>query len=62
MLTRQDKDLPGRAAAWKGKLIPRTPQARVQAEYPVHVTEEEVREAILSFLGDYMQIPPMYPH
>ena len=32
----------------------------VQAEYPVHVTEEEVREAILSFHGDYMQIPPMY--
>lgn len=32
----------------------------VQAEYPVHVTEEEVRDAILSFLGDYMQIPPMY--
>ena len=32
----------------------------VQAEYPVHVTEEEVREAILSCLGDYMQIPPMY--
>lgn len=32
----------------------------VQAEYPVKVTEEEVREAILSFLGDYMQIPPMY--
>lgn len=32
----------------------------VQAEYPVNVTEEEVREAILSFLGDYMQIPPMY--
>lgn len=32
----------------------------VQAEYPVNVTEEEVREAILSFLGDYMQVPPMY--
>ena len=32
----------------------------VQAEYPVHVTEEEVRNAIVSFLGDYMQIPPMY--
>ena len=32
----------------------------VQAEYPVSVTEEEVREAILSFLGDYMQVPPMY--
>ena len=27
----------------------------VQAEYPVHVTEEEVRKAIVSFLGDYMQ-------
>ena len=32
----------------------------VQAEYPVHVTEKEVRKAIVSFLGDYMQIPPMY--
>lgn len=32
----------------------------VQAEYPVHVTEEEVQKAIVSFLGDYMQIPPMY--
>ena len=32
----------------------------VLAEYPVEVTEEAVREAILSFLGDYMQIPPMY--
>lgn len=32
----------------------------VLAEYPVTVTEEAVREAILSFLGDYMQIPPMY--
>lgn len=26
----------------------------------VHVTEEEVREAILSFIGDYEQVPPMY--
>ena len=32
----------------------------VLAEYPVEVTEEAVRGAILSFLGDYMQIPPMY--
>lgn len=32
----------------------------IQAEYPVNVTEEEVKRAILSFLGDYMQIPPMY--
>lgn len=32
----------------------------VLAEYPVEVTEEAVREAIYSFFGDYMQIPPMY--
>lgn len=25
-----------------------------------HLTEEEVREAVLSFVGDYEQIPPMY--
>ena len=25
-----------------------------------HLTEEEVREAIMSFVGDYDQIPPMY--
>ena len=25
-----------------------------------HLTEEQVREAILSFVGDYDQIPPMY--
>ena len=30
------------------------------AEYPVSVTEEEVRAAVLSFLGDYEQVPPMY--
>lgn len=30
------------------------------AEYPVQVTEDEVREAVLSFLGPYMQVPPMY--
>ncbi len=29
-------------------------------EYPVEVTEEEVREAVMSFLGHYEQIPPMY--
>ncbi len=32
----------------------------ILAEYPVNVTEEQVQEAILSFLGDYMQVPPMY--
>lgn len=28
--------------------------------YPVEVSEEQVREAVLSFLGPYRQIPPMY--
>lgn len=26
----------------------------------VKVTEDEVREAVMSFIGDYMQVPPMY--
>lgn len=30
------------------------------AEYPVAVTEEEVRRKAESFVGDYDQIPPMY--
>lgn len=29
-------------------------------ELPVDVSEEEVREAILSYIGEYDQIPPMY--
>ena len=29
-------------------------------EHEVHVTEEQVSEAVLSFLGDIMQVPPMY--
>jgi len=33
---------------------------KVLNTFPVHVTEEEVREAVLSFLGVYEQIPPMY--
>ena len=32
----------------------------VLSEREVDVTEEQVREALLSFLGDYEQIPPMY--
>lgn len=32
----------------------------VLAEYPVLVDEEQVKEAVLSFLGHYDQIPPMY--
>lgn len=33
---------------------------QVLRETPVEVTEEAVREAVMSFLGDYNQIPPMY--
>lgn len=33
---------------------------QVLSEYPVSVSEDEVREAVMSFLGPYMQIPPMY--
>lgn len=32
----------------------------VLSEKPVTVTEEEVREAVESFVGEQMQIPPMY--
>ena len=32
----------------------------VLSEVPVTAEEEKVREAILSFVGDYDQIPPMY--
>ncbi|WP_432628475.1 tRNA pseudouridine(55) synthase TruB [Brotaphodocola sp.] len=32
----------------------------VLARYPVDVTEDEVRGAVESFLGPYMQVPPMY--
>lgn len=33
---------------------------QVLAEYPVKVTEEEVRQKAASFVGEYNQIPPMY--
>lgn len=33
---------------------------RTLCQYPVTVTEAEVREAVMSFLGTYMQVPPMY--
>lgn len=32
----------------------------VLEERPVEVTEEQVREVMLSFVGDYAQLPPMY--
>ena len=33
---------------------------RILAEHPVEATEAQVREAALSFMGDYNQVPPMY--
>lgn len=33
---------------------------QVLKESPVNCTEEDVRRVIMSFVGDYMQIPPMY--
>lgn len=30
------------------------------ATYPVDVTEQQVTDAVLSFVGEYQQIPPMY--
>lgn len=33
---------------------------QVLEEHPVMVTEETVREAVESFVGDYDQVPPMY--
>ncbi len=33
---------------------------RITAEYPVKVSEEEIRKAAAAFQGDYMQLPPMY--
>ncbi len=32
----------------------------VLSEHEVTVTEEEVRDAVLSFVGDIMQVPPMF--
>lgn len=32
----------------------------VLSEKPVEVSEEEVKKSILSFVGDYAQVPPMY--
>lgn len=33
---------------------------RVLAEHPVEAEEEQVREAVWSFVGEYRQVPPMY--
>lgn len=33
---------------------------QILAQRKVNVTEDKVRAAILSFVGDYMQVPPMY--
>ena len=33
---------------------------KILEEHEVHVTEAEVRDAVMSFLGDILQVPPMY--
>lgn len=33
---------------------------QVLEEFPVNVSEQQTKEAILSFVGEYMQVPPMY--
>ena len=33
---------------------------QILSEAPVNVSEDEVRSAVMSFVGDYNQIPPMY--
>ncbi len=33
---------------------------QVLSESPVEVSEEQVREAVMSFVGNYEQVPPMY--
>lgn len=35
-------------------------EGKVLAEHEVNVSESHVREAVMSFVGDIMQIPPMY--
>lgn len=35
-------------------------EGQILSEKPVTVTEEEVRTAIMSFVGEYAQVPPMY--
>lgn len=32
----------------------------VLAEHPVHVTEEQIQDTVNGFLGEQMQVPPMY--
>ena len=33
---------------------------KILAEYPVEVSAEQVQAAVMSFLGTYQQVPPMY--
>ncbi len=33
---------------------------QVLARHPVEATKDQVRQAVMSFLGPYMQVPPMY--
>ena len=56
-----DKEKTYRAVLLLGKMTDTQDiSGTVLSEAPVTADEEKVREAILSFVGDYDQIPPMY--
>ena len=59
MLTDKDKEYVAELLLGK-KTDTQDVTGQVLKEHPVNCTEEEVRQAIMSFVGDYMQIPPMY--
>lgn len=59
LLTEKEKEY--RAVMLLGKVTDTQDiSGTVLKEHEVDVTEAEVREAVMSFLGDIMQVPPMY--
>ena len=59
MLTDKDKEY--EAELLLGKVTDtQDTTGTVLSESPVTVSEEQIREIIMGFVGDYMQVPPMY--
>lgn len=59
LLTEKDKEY--KAVLLLGKVTDTQDiSGTVLEEHDVNVTEDEVRSAVLSFVGDIMQVPPMY--